>query len=91
MMRSSIHLTRVVLTVGVLTLSGCATVNGPQGATGKPVDPLEAVNKPMFHLNMGLYDYVLKPVATGYKTVTPDFVREGVSNVFSNVDMPYIF
>ncbi|MFA5730901.1 MAG: VacJ family lipoprotein [Acidithiobacillus sp.] len=91
MMRSSIHLTRVALTIGVLTLSGCATVNGPQGASGKPVDPLEAVNRPMFHLNMGLYDYVLKPVATGYKTVTPDFVREGVSNVFSNVDMPYIF
>ena len=91
MMRSGAYLSGVMLALGMLTLSGCATVNGPQGAAKSPTDPLEVINRPMFHLNMGLYDYVLEPVTTGYKTVTPDFVREGVSNVFSNVDMPYIF
>ena len=91
MKRSVAYLSGVTLAFGVLTLSGCATVNGPQSAAGSSADPLAVINKPMFHLNMGLYDYVLEPVATGYKAVTPDFVRDGVSNVFSNVDMPYIF
>ncbi len=82
----------VTLAGGALALSGCATVNGPHHAAGRAsTDSLEAVNKPIFHFNMGLYDYVLEPVATGYKAVTPDFVRAGVRNVFSNVDMPYIF
>lgn len=76
----------------VLALSGCATVNGPgSGTSGSGRPPLQTFNHTMFHVNMGLYDYVLEPVSTGYKAVTPGFVREGVSNVFSNVGMPYIF
>lgn len=76
----------------VLALSGCATVNGPESAkSGSERTALQTVNHSMFHLNMGLYDYVLRPVSTGYKYVTPSFVRTRVSNVFSNVDMPYIF
>ena len=75
MMRSGAYLSGVILSLGILTLSGCATANGPQGAVKSPADPLAAINRPMFHLNMGLYDYVLEPVTTGYKAVTPDFVR----------------
>ncbi|MBN2679622.1 VacJ family lipoprotein [Acidithiobacillus montserratensis] len=76
----------------VLALSGCATMHGPgQEAATPSRPPLQTFNHTMFHLNMGLYDYVLEPVSTGYKAVTPGFVRTGVSNVFSNVGMPYIF
>ena len=90
----------LILCAGMLamstSLSGCATVNTPgQGASGHAVtdnpDPLESVNRPIFHLNMGFWDYVLHPVTKGYRAVTPKVFREGVSNVFSNVGTPYIF
>ena len=48
-------------------------------------DPLEGWNRAVFGFNEGLDAAVLKPVATGYKTVVPELVRNGVSNVFSNI------
>lgn len=82
---------QVALVGATLLMSGCATMSGPKGQGHAPGDPLEAVNKPIFHLNMWLFNNVLEPVNTGYKTVTPKFFRTGVSNVFANADMPYIF
>jgi phospholipid-binding lipoprotein MlaA len=48
-------------------------------------DPLEGWNRAVFGFNEGLDAAVLKPVATGYKTVVPELVRSGVSNVFANI------
>ena len=90
----------LILCAGMLAMStslaACATVDAPgQGAHAPAVadnpDPLEAVNRPIFHLNMGFWDYVLHPVTEGYRTVTPKAFREGVSNVFNNAGTPYIF
>lgn len=90
----------LILCAGMLamstSLSGCATTDTPgQGASGHAVadnpDPLEAVNRPIFHLNMGFWDYVLHPVTEGYRAVTPKALREGVNNVFNNAGTPYIF
>lgn len=90
----------VILCAGILAmsagLSACAAADTPgQGTHGPAVadnsDPLEPVNRPIFHFNMGLWDYVLHPVTEGYRAVTPEVFREGVSNVFSNVGTPYIF
>jgi len=51
-------------------------------------DPLEPWNRVMFHFNDKLYFWVLKPVAQGYKAVTPDIVRVGVKNFFHNLGAP---
>ncbi|MDY6880676.1 MAG: VacJ family lipoprotein [Desulfatiglans sp.] len=51
-------------------------------------DPLEPINRVFFHFNDKLYFWVLKPVATGYKTVAPERVRIGVRNFFRNLLMP---
>lgn len=51
-------------------------------------DPLYYFNKAMFHVNDKLYFWVLKPTATAYKAVTPQFFRTGVSNFFHNIAMP---
>ncbi len=51
-------------------------------------DPLAPWNKAMFVFNDKLYFWVLKPVATGYKTVTPGIVRSGVKNFFYNLTTP---
>ncbi len=54
-------------------------------------DPLYYFNYGMYAFNDVLYFGVLKPVATGYKFVTPGFVRQGVNNFFHNLLFPVRF
>jgi len=51
-------------------------------------DPIEPVNRAFFTFNDKLYFWVLKPVASGYRTVAPEMVRVCVRNFFSNVTTP---
>ena len=48
-------------------------------------DPWEAVNRPIFQFNDFLDTYALKPLAKGYQAVTPQFVEDGIHNVFNNL------
>jgi phospholipid-binding lipoprotein MlaA len=43
------------------------------------------MNRSISRFNDSLDENVLKPVATGYKDVTPDLVQQGVRNVFNNL------
>ena len=47
-------------------------------------DPLESINRPIFALNDRLDRFILRPVAVGYDTISPDFIQRGVGNIFSN-------
>ncbi len=60
-------------------LSACASTNAPIA------DPLEGLNRATYAFNDAADRAVLKPVAEGYKKVMPDFVRAGITNVFSNL------
>ncbi len=51
-------------------------------------DPLEPVNRAFFTFNDKLYFWVFKPVASGYKAVTPQIVRVSISNFFSHARTP---
>jgi phospholipid-binding lipoprotein MlaA len=51
-------------------------------------DPLSPWNRAMFHFNDKFYFWALKPLARGYKAVTPDFIRTGVKNFFRNLTTP---
>ncbi|HPL62940.1 MAG: VacJ family lipoprotein [Syntrophales bacterium] len=51
-------------------------------------DPLEPLNRAMFHFNDRLYFWVLKPVAEGYNKVVPEDARISVRNFFSNLAYP---
>ena len=54
-------------------------------------DPLEPLNRMMYHVNDTLYFWVLKPVAQTYKAVAPKPVRTGVRNFFQNLTTPVRF
>jgi len=69
---------RWLLVAATLMLSGCATTGGIRG------DPIEPVNRVVFEFNEGLDRIVLKPVATGYQAVLPQFVRTTIENFFNN-------
>ena len=51
-------------------------------------DPLSGYNRFMTGFNDKLYFWVLKPVATGYRWVIPEFARRGISNFFKNLYFP---
>ncbi|MCG8671642.1 MAG: VacJ family lipoprotein [Pseudomonadales bacterium] len=51
-------------------------------------DPLESINRITFEFNDFLDRYFLKPVAKGYRKVTPDFMEEGIGNFFDNLAEP---
>lgn len=51
-------------------------------------DPLEGWNRFWFKFNDVMLLHVIKPVYTGYTTVTPEPVRTGISNAFHNLQTP---
>lgn len=63
-------------------MHGCATLDQP----ASPNDPLERYNRSMYKFNDTVDKYLLKPVARGYDTVTPNPVQKAVNNFFSNLD-----
>jgi phospholipid-binding lipoprotein MlaA len=67
------------LLAALVGLGGCATTGGSPG------DPLEGYNRAMFGFNDGVDKAIIKPLASGYKTVMPEFARTGVSNFFANL------
>ncbi|PZN69734.1 MAG: ABC transporter [Candidatus Methylumidiphilus alinenensis] len=72
--------TAALVGLAFLTVA-CATTNKSDSR-----DPWEGFNRNVQSFNDGLDDYVMKPVARGYQTVTPKFVDLGISNFFSNID-----
>ncbi len=80
MFMPSIVVRSMVGVVLVALMTGCAS-----GPNASPQDPLEPFNRNMSALNESVDSMVLKPVATVYRDATPDLVRTGVSNFFSNL------
>lgn len=54
-------------------------------------DPLSGYNRMMTSFNDGAYEYVLKPVATGYKNVLHFEIRNSIENFFENLYFPVRF
>ncbi len=51
-------------------------------------DPWEPVNRVVFRFNDTLDTYALRPVAKGYDRMMPEFLNDGISNVFNNLGEP---
>lgn len=74
----------IVLALGVMfLLNGCATTKTTT-ATATP-DPWEGWNRGVQSFNDGVDDHVMKPIARGYRWITPSFVDTGITNFFSNI------
>ncbi len=70
----------ILLLLGVF-LSGCATTPPTSRA-----DPYESMNRSIFAFNESVDKNLMKPVAEGYKFVTPGPVYIMISNFYSNLD-----
>lgn len=74
---------RGALVVALAVLAGCASSG--EMRERHPDDPWEGFNRKVFAFNDVLDRYALKPVAQGYRFITPDPVETGVGNFFSNL------
>src|SRR5688500_10228928 len=75
------------LLLSALFVAGCASA--PGRTTNQ--DPYEAFNRGVYKFNDTLDRAALKPIAKGYRIVTPGFVRTGIGNVLSNLEYPGTF
>jgi phospholipid-binding lipoprotein MlaA len=57
-------------------------------ARAETPDPLEGLNRKVLAFNDTADRFVLKPVAKGYRAVTPKPVRRSIGNFFSNLFTP---
>jgi phospholipid-binding lipoprotein MlaA len=57
----------------------------PMAANAADEDPWEGVNRAIFRFNDTVDTYALKPIAQGYELITPQFLEDGIHNMFKNV------
>lgn len=78
-MRTSILSNSLATLSAILMLTGCA--GNPKNLD----DPYEGWNRGAQKFNDNLDEYVMKPVAKGYRWITPEFVDRGITNFFNNL------
>lgn len=82
--------------IALLLLTGHAAAQtvqpaDPEMATQKlnapasEVDPYEDWNRKVYGFNETIDNWFLRPVAQGYRTITPGFVDRGITNFFNNL------
>ena len=69
---------------GLMALVGMSLLPAMSQAASEE-DPWESFNRPIFRFNDTVDTYALKPIAQGYRAVTPQFLEDGVHNVFGNI------
>ena len=70
------------LIVVMALAAGCST------KTNNPDDPLEGYNRAMFSVNEQVDTYLFRPIAKGYRYITPQGVRNHIGNVSDNLYEP---
>ncbi|MGE4416142.1 MAG: VacJ family lipoprotein [Marinobacterium sp.] len=73
------------LRTGLLVTGFSLAATAAPLSANSEVDPWESFNRPVFNFNEGVDKYALKPLAQGYRYVTPDLAEKGVSNFFDNL------
>lgn len=75
-----------IRTIMAAVLAACALSASAQEPDVAPnSDPWESVNRRIYTFNDYADRYFLKPIAKGYDWVTPEFLQDGVHNMFDNV------
>ncbi len=84
MQKTTIHKPLLLSSLVIsITLAGCASTETTVPA---PNDPWAGWNRGAQTFNDNLDKAILKPVAKGYQWITPEFVNDGVTNFFSNIN-----
>ncbi|GAC1452780.1 MAG: VacJ family lipoprotein [Steroidobacteraceae bacterium] len=68
-------------------LAGCAAA---PGVKSDPRDPWERMNRTTYRFNDAFDRAIAKPVARGYRKVTPHFIQTGIGNFLDNLGSPVV-
>jgi len=68
-----------------LFISPSKAAIGPINVYLDDVDPLEELNRPIYEFNQTLDQNLFEPIAILYRDNTPESIKKGVSNFFSNL------
>ncbi len=85
MPRSVTHFYTLITLLVAVSLIGCASV--PARTTGN--DPFQGMNRRVYRFNESIDRNALKPMATAYQHVTPNWMRTGVHNFFTHLGIPW--
>ena len=69
-----------------LAAAGCATT----GIDGDPRDPWEPANRAVYRFNEGFDEALARPIATAYRDLLHEEIRDRVRNFFSNIGDVFI-
>jgi len=72
------YLKNIISFLLLTLLIGCATGTNPK-------DPYENFNRGVYQFNDVIDATILKPVASGYKSLAPEFAQKPVNNFFNNI------
>jgi len=72
-----------LILLAVLLAAGCAS--NPDRVSD-PRDPLEPFNRAVYRFNTDFDNAFMRPLAEGYKAITPEPVDRGITNFFRNID-----
>ncbi len=80
------------MNIRVWLLTAAMLITGSvQAAYEHPDDPWESFNRKIFVFNDTLDRWVFRPVAKGYRFITPGFVDKAITNFFHNfADVPHL-
>jgi phospholipid-binding lipoprotein MlaA len=85
LMHGALAPVRACAAIAILLMTvGCASTPGRTHSE----DPWEGLNRGVYKFNDTLDRAALKPVAKGYKKITPRWFRAGVGNFFTNLSYP---
>ena len=93
-LRNTYHWCGVLIGAALLT-HGCATKPSEEdpeavAAYEELNDGLEPINRVIFDVNDSVDETVIEPTARGYRTVVPEFGRQGIGNFLQNLRTPVI-
>lgn len=77
----------LVVALGVLSLSGCATSTTVENG----YDPAEYLNRPFHAFNKGLDTALIRPISKGYDVLVPETVKHVVNNELRFLSLPGTF
>ena len=77
-------MTRALAFLALLGLVACAPIQ----QSGPTDDPLESFNRQVFAFNEVVDTVLLRPVASTYRAITPEYARKGMRNFFRNFYEP---
>jgi phospholipid-binding lipoprotein MlaA len=80
---------RIVALSLCAALAGCATTSGNRDSENN--DPLEPMNRMVFNANDAIDTTIMRPIAEGYRTVVPQFIRDRIRAFIDNLQEPRIF